>query len=326
MIVNTPVNLGDFALASTVKFMWGSQTAAGASVTRATNGTVSVYKNNDTTQSVSGVTDTEDFDGQTGLHYCAIDTSSDGTFYSTGGTFTVVLLGAVIDGLTMNVPLAVFTLGIGVNVTRWLATACATPTVAGVPEVDLTHVGGATTNVAALATNVDAILTDTGTTLQAELDGIQADMEDIQTRLPAALVGGRIDASVGAMASGVVTATAIATDALGALELAADAVAEIADAVWDEARSGHTTSGTFGESFSVIHSGSVTGAATNVSLIDSSLTASDTGHYIGRTVIFVTGSLANQATTINGFNATLDRITFTQLTGVPSASDRYIIV
>src|SRR3972149_1688097 len=33
--------------------------------------------------------------------------------------------------------------------------------VAGVPEVDLTHVAGATTNVAALATNVDAILTDT---------------------------------------------------------------------------------------------------------------------------------------------------------------------
>jgi hypothetical protein len=48
-----------------------------------------------------------------------------------------------------------------VNVTKWLGTACATPTVAGVPEVDLTHVAGATTNVSALATNVDAILTDT---------------------------------------------------------------------------------------------------------------------------------------------------------------------
>ena len=44
---------------------------------------------------------------------------------------------------------------------QWLGTACATPTINGVPEVDLTHVAGATTNVAALATNVDAILTDT---------------------------------------------------------------------------------------------------------------------------------------------------------------------
>lgn len=61
-----------------------------------------------------------------------------------------------------------------VNVAQWLGTAAATPTVAGVPEVDLTHVGGATTNVAALATNVDAVLTDTSTTLQAELDAIQA--------------------------------------------------------------------------------------------------------------------------------------------------------
>lgn len=42
------------------------------------------------------------------------------------------------------------------------------------------------------------VLVDTGTTLQAELDGIQADTEDIQTRLPAALVGGRIDATVDA--------------------------------------------------------------------------------------------------------------------------------
>lgn len=48
-----------------------------------------------------------------------------------------------------------------VNVTQWGGAAIATPSVAGVPEVDLTHVAGATTNVAALATNVDAILTDT---------------------------------------------------------------------------------------------------------------------------------------------------------------------
>ena len=50
---------------------------------------------------------------------------------------------------------------------------------------------------------------------------------DIQSRLPAALVSGRIDASVGAMASGVVTATAIAADAIDADALAADAVTEI---------------------------------------------------------------------------------------------------
>ncbi|MCI0637357.1 MAG: hypothetical protein L0206_26085, partial [Actinobacteria bacterium] len=75
--------------------------------------------------------------------------------------------------------------------------------------------------------HLDDILTDTGTTLQGEVDGIQADTEDIQSRLPAALVAGRIDASVGAMAAGVVTSTAIATDAVGSDELAAGAVTEI---------------------------------------------------------------------------------------------------
>lgn len=60
---------------------------------------------------------------------------------------------------------------------------------------------------------------------------------DIQSRLPAALVGGRIDASVGAMAADVITAAS----------MAADAGAEIADAVWDEATAGHTTAGTTGK-------------------------------------------------------------------------------
>jgi hypothetical protein len=40
------------------------------------------------------------------------------------------------------------------NVEAWNGTAVATPTVAGVPEVDLTHVAGATTSVSVLATNV----------------------------------------------------------------------------------------------------------------------------------------------------------------------------
>lgn len=43
---------------------------------------------------------------------------------------------------------------------------------------------------------------------------IQADTDDIQTRLPAALVSGRMDASVGAMAANTLTASALATDAV----------------------------------------------------------------------------------------------------------------
>lgn len=86
-----------------------------------------------------------------------------------------------------------------------------------------------------------------GASISADIAGVQSDTNDIQTRIPAALVSGRIDASVGAMASGVVTAAAVATGAIDADALAADAVAEIADGVWDEAISGHLSAGSTGE-------------------------------------------------------------------------------
>lgn len=76
-----------------------------------------------------------------------------------------------------------------------------------------------------------------GLATASALAAVQADTDDIQTRLPAALVSGRMDASVGAMAADVLTAAAVATDALGALELAAGAASEIATAVWAQTMS-----------------------------------------------------------------------------------------
>lgn len=54
--------------------------------------------------------------------------------------------------------------------------------------------------------------------VDTEVAAILADTDDIQTRLPAALVGGRIDASVGAMASNVMTAAALAADAVAEIQ------------------------------------------------------------------------------------------------------------
>lgn len=85
---------------------------------------------------------------------------------------------------------------------------------------------------------------------QISLDGsgnVAADVREWVGSTPNSLVSGRVDTTVGAMQTDVVTATAIAADAIGSSELAATAAAEIADAVWDEAASGHVTAGTFGE-------------------------------------------------------------------------------
>ena len=86
---------------------------------------------------------------------------------------------------------------------------------------------------AQLVTKINDILVDTGTTLQGELDGIQADTEDIQSRLPAALVGGRIDASVGAMAANVMTAAAAAADLTTELQSGLATASALADVQTD---------------------------------------------------------------------------------------------
>lgn len=58
---------------------------------------------------------------------------------------------------------------------------------------------------ASLAADVAAV--------KAQTQAIETDTQDIQARLPAALVSGRIDASVGAMAADTLTATALSADA-----------------------------------------------------------------------------------------------------------------
>lgn len=201
--------LGDFVAGATVDFKWNTISYASGSVTRSTDGSIRIYKANSATQrtSANGITDTEDFDSLTGLHHCRIDLSdnTDAGFYAAGSDYQVVIQGMVIDGATVNAVLATFSIenrNDKADVREWIGTAVATPTTAGVPEVDVTHVSGA-----------------------AQTAGdIIADTNDIQTRLPAALVGGRMDASVGAMAANTLTAAATA----------ADFGAEIGTAVWAE--------------------------------------------------------------------------------------------
>src|SRR3990172_4709543 len=77
---------------------------------------------------------------------------------------------------------------------------------------------------------------------------------------------------------------------------------------------------------SAIYRGSVTGAATTTTLIDSGLTAADTDHYKGRIGGFLSGNLKHQATDITAFDPALDKITFTAVTQAPASGDRHTIV
>lgn len=240
--------LGDFPTSAMIDFNWSSNSAAGASITRATNGTVSVYKANGTTQSTSGVTDTEDFDTLTGIHHCRIDTSSDGTFYAAGSEFSVVLSAATIDGQTVNAVLAHF------SIER-----------SGGP---LALLKNGTYGLSALATAVTAVDDYVDTEMAAVLAAVDTEVAAIKTKtdyLPSATagaagglfiagsnaattvnftgnlsgsvgsvtgnVGGNVTGSVGSVAAGGITATSVATGAIDADALAADAVDEILDEV-----------------------------------------------------------------------------------------------
>lgn len=64
--------------------------------------------------------------------------------------------------------------------------------------------------------------------VKAQTAAIETDTQDIQARLPAALVSGRIDASVGAMAANVMTAAAAAADLTTELQTGLATAAELA--------------------------------------------------------------------------------------------------
>lgn len=126
--------------------------------------------------------------------------------------------------------------------------------------------------------------------VKAETASIQSDTNDIQTRLPAALVGGRIDASVGAMAADTLTASALATTA----------VDEIVDAVWDEVLTGatHNVPSSAGRrlrqlSNVVIWDGTAQGGTINTIQLDTGASATD-GAYDPATVVIVSGTGAGQ--------------------------------
>lgn len=141
-------------------------------------------------------------------------------------------------------------------------------------------------------------------------------------------VGGNVTGSVGSVATGGITAASIAADAIGASELAADAgtelataawasatrtlsagtnivlakgtgitgfndptVAAIADAVWDEAQSGHTTAGTFGLYLDSAISGVSTGGVSAGAIADAVWDEAISGHLTGGT----TGAVLNGA-------------------------------
>jgi hypothetical protein len=95
-------HLGDYDQSAVIYGKFSTyQPSTGATFTLAGSPAIAVYKDASTTESSSGVTLTTNFDSRTGLNHVAIDTSSDGSFYSAGSFFDAVLTSGTVDSVSV---------------------------------------------------------------------------------------------------------------------------------------------------------------------------------------------------------------------------------
>lgn len=154
---------GDIRLGDTIDLKFTTVDTSGVPTTLAGTPVVSAYPANSTTELTAGITLTVDFDARTGLHNIRV-VASGGNGYATATNYTLVIttgtvggssvVGYVVGSFSIENRSALMptvaartadvsaTGEVDANVTQWLGTAAATPTVAGVPEVDLTHLVG----------------------------------------------------------------------------------------------------------------------------------------------------------------------------------------
>lgn len=68
------------------------------------------------------------------------------------------------------------------------------------------------------------------------------------------------------------------------------------------------------------------GANSSTTLVTTNLASSVSAYYTGRTVVFTSGSLSGQASTITAYNGATKQLTVNQLTGAPANGDTGVIV
>lgn len=197
-------------------------------------------------------------------------------------------------------------------------------------------------DIVAVKADTAAILVDTGTTLDA--------------RIPAALVSGRMDASVGAIAANAITATAINADAITAAKLAADVTTELQAGL---ATPTNITAGTIttvtnltnaptaGDLTATMKTSVQTAAnaaltalsldklilasgtadsGSTTTMVDAARTEADDNYWKGRIILFTSGNIAGQCAIIMDFVAATDTFTFIPPTTQAVSTQTYVIL
>lgn len=131
---------------------------------------------------------------------------------------------------------------------------------------------------------------------------------------------------------GWLTATGFATPA-DIAGLNDPTAAAIADAVWDEATSGHNAAGSFGKALRQVKEGLVTvestvndASATTTSFV-TALTEASSSFYSDKVLVFISGQLTGQSRIITSYNGTTKAVAFDEpLSYTPADGDEFIIL
>lgn len=106
---------------------------------------------------------------------------------------------------------------------------------------------------------------------------------------------------------------------------AAVSIPEIVNEAWGAARSDHTTVGTFGHAFKGLEGSTAKAGTLSTTQMSTNLTEGTDNHYIGRTIVWLTGVLTRQASDITDYVAVNGVLTYTAVTEAPSADDEFVI-
>ncbi len=297
--------IGDFAVNSTLRYFYASNAAGGASAARTTAGTYRVYKNISTTERTSsaGITDFSGFDSVTGLNAVTIDLSNntDAGFYAAGNDYVVVLVGAVVDSQTVNVPLFQFS----------IANRAPTVTVSSMAAGVITNTSIANNAIILRLAN-DAVPSNARFTTYDTFSGYPLLSQSAQHQI---------------------SVTGAHHAAADVHEFQPDQLDAIADAVWDEIASGHAIADSFGkllDNLASVYTG-ITGVVTSTvnatfNTFSTNLTALD-DTYNEQTIVFTSGACAGQSVPVTDFNQTNGYITTEDpFTSEPQPGDIFSII
>jgi hypothetical protein len=262
--------LGDFSATDVIDFKFTTfRPSTGAPFTLAGTPVVSVYKDNDTTQSTTGVVLTVDFDSVTGLNHVRVTTTD--AFYANGSEFECVITAGTVDSVSVvGSCVGRFTLRSQASLYPTTASRTLDVNANGEAGIDWANVGNPTTTLALTNTTIANVTVGTiatnAITAASITDGVIASevwgallasyttadtfgarvVRTIASPVTNEVVinaSNHLAANVHQMQNNTITAAAIAPDAIDADALATDASNEIADALLNRNIGGGSSAG-----------------------------------------------------------------------------------